>query len=407
MFLLSKIKYCNDLMEETAMGYKISFWNYEKTGKIEPKHAVKDWKDAGINLAMTFEYDSLTDSSDLMSALLDECEKNEIKVILCDKRYRYETYALLGEKAFREQVKLAIKEFGNHPSVYGYHVGDEPTKDSWANAKEAFKIVQEEGVGKKAFINMWPTWTTPDFDELLGTNIDGFFKKIEEFIIYTKAEILSFDCYSQCAYSDKANGIDNFIRNLQRYYEVAKKTGVELFVSLLSVGHWNMRVPTQDDVRWQMNVSAAHGATGLFWFYFYQRHLEDNYREGPINCFGEKTDAFNKISFQDRLFMEYYAGALEGLTLDYVSYYNGAYANGKKFEPNAELKLLQTEVNECPICVTRWLDKGGKVKYTFVNMSQEMPTRLVMNFEGELSVRNGKRWLAPGQLLFVDAERFI
>ena len=387
--------------------YKICFWNYEKIGKISAAHAVRDWKDAGMNFAMSFEYNSACDKPELMLELLDECLANGIQLIICDKRFRFETYAQVGESAFRKGVQEAVKEFGSHNATYAFHVGDEPNKDTWEAARAAFKIVQEESNGKKAFINMYPTWTTPDFEDLLGMTIPEYMEALTEFIIDTKAEMLSFDCYSQCTYSDKAAGIDNFIRNLRLYSEVAKKTGVELFVSILSVGHWNMRVPTQDDIRWQVNICVAHGASGLFWFYFYQRYLEDNYREGPINCFGERTATYDKISFQNRFFALNYAQRLEALTHEKVSYFGGDFGGCERFEEDEELRSLQTEVNECPICVTRWRNAEGKACYSFVNASQEFPTRLVLDFKGWLSANNGKRWLAPGQILIVDEHGIV
>ena len=42
--------------------FKISFWNYVKMGVLEAKKAVADWKDAGFNLAMTFEYNAEKDN---------------------------------------------------------------------------------------------------------------------------------------------------------------------------------------------------------------------------------------------------------------------------------------------------------------------------------------------------------
>ena len=36
--------------------YKISMWNYVDAGVMDAERAVRDWKDAGINLPMSFEY---------------------------------------------------------------------------------------------------------------------------------------------------------------------------------------------------------------------------------------------------------------------------------------------------------------------------------------------------------------
>ena len=108
--------------------YKICFWNYEKIGKISAQHAVRDWKDAGMNVAMSFEYNNACDKPELMLELLDECLANGIQLIICDKRFRFETYAQVGAENFRKGVQEAVKEFGAHEATYAFHVGDEPTK---------------------------------------------------------------------------------------------------------------------------------------------------------------------------------------------------------------------------------------------------------------------------------------
>lgn len=387
--------------------YKISFWNYEKMGVIEAKKAVQDWQDAGFNLAMTFEYRAERDNPADMVELLDECQKKNIQAIVCDKRTRFATYIEVGEEAFRAGVKKVVEEFGWHPAVYGFHVGDEPAKNTWEAAISSFRIVKEEAKGKKGFINMFSTWTTPDCADVVGANYEEYEAKVLDFIQRAGADVVSFDCYSQCMYTDRDFEQGDFLRNMRMFANVAKQTNAELFVSLLSVGHWNYRVPTQDDIRWQLNMAAAHGATGMFWFYFYQRLLEENYREGPINLFGERTHMFDKISFQNRFFMKYYAEKLEDCKVDDISYFHKTYGGYPMFTGKHELKVIEALVNPGSVCVTRWLNKEGKVRYTLVNADRELPTRIRLEFEGELAGQSEKRWLAPGQLIYVDENGIV
>ena len=387
--------------------FKISFWNYEKMGVIEAKKAVADWQDAGFNLAMTFEFRAEQDDPADMVELLDECERKGIQAIVCDKRTRYARYMEVGEEAFRAGVKQVVKEFGSHPAVFGFHVGDEPNGEAWESAINAFKIVRTEAKGKKGFINMFSSWVTPECPSVIGTPLEEYEDKVVDFVRRSGADIVSFDCYAQCMYTDRDFEQDEFLRNLRMFASAAKRTGAELYVSLLSVGHWNYRVPTQDDIRWQLNMAVAHGATGMFWFYFYQRLIEENYREGPINLFGERTEMFNKISFQDRLFFKYYAERLEDYRVDDVSYFRRTYGGYPKFTPAHELKVIETLVNNESICVSRWVNESGKVKYTLVNAGRELPTRIRVEFEGALASRNGSYWMAPGQMLIFGEDGVI
>ena len=384
--------------------FKISFWNYVKMGVLEAKKAVADWKDAGFNLAMTFEYNAEKDNPKEMLELLDECQAKGIQAIVCDKRTRYSHYMEVGEEAFRAGVKKAVEEFGYHDAVYGFHVGDEPNGEAWESAISAFKIVKEEAKGKKGFINMFSSWVTPECPSVIGTSIEEYEDKVVDFVHRSGADIVSFDCYAQCMYTDRDFEQDEFLRNLHMFASAAKRTGTQLFVSLLSVGHWNYRVPNEDDIRWQLNMAVAHGATGMFWFYFYQRLIEENYRGGPINLFWERTPMFDKISFQDRLFMKYYAPRLDGYKVDEVSYFRRTYGGYPRFAGDKELKVIETVLNNESICVSRWLNEDGKAKYTLVNVGRELPTRIRVEFEGELAKHNGKYYLAPGQMLIFDEE---
>ena len=154
-------------------------------------------------------------------------------------------------------------------------------------------------------------------------------------------------------------------------------------------------------------MAAAHGVTGIFWFYFYQRLLEENYREGPINLFGERTPTFDRMSFQNRFFMKYYADKLADCRVDDISYFRKAYGGYPTFTGKYELKVIETLVNNCSLCVTRWKNVDGKVRYTIVNVSRELPTRIRLEFEGSLAEQSKKCWLAPGQLLFIDEDGIV
>ena len=50
------------------------------------------------------------------------------------------------------------------------------------------------------------------------------------------------------------------------------------------------------------------------------------------------------------------------------------------------------------------MNEEGKAKFTLVNVGREMPTRIRVEFEGELAKNNGKYYLAPGQMLVFDEE---
>lgn len=69
--------------------YPMGFWNYTQSGQLGPKD-VEDWKDCGMNLVLSPEYDSRVHHKEDMLALLDACEERGIQMILCDPPHSME-----------------------------------------------------------------------------------------------------------------------------------------------------------------------------------------------------------------------------------------------------------------------------------------------------------------------------
>ena len=239
----------------------------------------------------------------------------------------------------------------------------------------------------------------------MGTDIEGYKKNLIDFVRETGSKMISFDAYTQCAYTKKEYNKGEFIRNLQLFSEVAKETGTELFVSVLSAGHWNYRVPSEDDIRWQLGVCVAHGATGIFWFLFYQRFLDENYRGMPINLFGERTHMYDVLSYENRVFMKYYSDKLQRCNLDSVSYHGEPL--GKPFKGDDEIISVKNVVNDCSVCISRWIKDDGKHAYTFVNADMELPVRIEVRFGGAFIKQSRMLWLAPGQIIYIDEEDMV
>lgn len=389
------------------MQYEISFWNYQPVGFKDEKEAVAEWKDAGITLPMTFEFDpSLHDKARLLR-LLDECGRAGMRAIVCDARTRYHRLREVGEERFRADVAAAVADFGSHPAVFGFHVGDEPDKQNWEYAVTAYRIVREAAPQLTPFLNMFPYWED-GFDRTVGPKSpEEYTELLVDFIRRSGATLLSFDSYGQCAYFDREYYQDCHILNFRIFGEAARRTSVRLFVSLLSVGHWSYRVPTQDDIRWQLYTAVAHGATGIHWFSFYQATLDGNYRENPVDLFGKRTRTFDAVLYEDRVFLRYFAETLSQCTWKWVRYFSSAQGGFPLFAEDDTLLSVEVIVHEAPVAITRWEDKDGDPVFTFVNMHREYPTKLRLTFGGKLAPRGCDVWIVPGQMVYIDKERMI
>lgn len=385
--------------------FSLGFWNYVEMGILKNKNAVSDWKELGLNLAMSFEFDYKKHKKQQMIDLLNQCKKNGLKVIICDSRTNFRNYKKLGPMLFTEEVRQAYKDFGSHPAVFGFHIGDEPLKDDFEASINAYNIVKEEMPSLTPFINLFPYFLDESFEDLLGCKKENYQEKIEYFLEKTHANVLSYDCYSQCATFEKDIYLEMYFKNLKIFSEACKKYGAQLFTSLLSVGHWAYRVPTEDDLRWQISTAIAHNCVGLLWFFIYERDLDGSYRMSPIDCFYNKTSTFDSLKRQNNIFAKYFAPLLEEYNFVDVQHFGHCYGGFDKFKASQLLKNIEVVINPEPFSISYFKNKNNEDCVVIVNMSQENPSCIKPEFTGDFAKYNVNHWFAPGQMMVFTKDR--
>ncbi len=374
--------------------FPIGFWNYVPCGKIDEKQAASDWAELGMNLAMSFDYFSPADK-DYMLKSLDAAHENGIKVIVCDCRTNWKNYAAKGEKEFRRDVEQAKNDFGTHPAFYAFHVGDEPDKNSWKDMLAATKIVAEIS---NPFVNHFP-YFDEDFVERVGVNHAGFTELLRGAVNATGIKVLCYDCYTQCFIHGREEGVDNYFKNLNNFYSVAKSCGVPMWTTLLSVGHWSFAVPTEDELRWQISTAVAHGAKGLLWFYVYGRFLESSYRQSPFDQYYRRTATFESLARQNKLFTDYFAPRMaEAELLD--TFHAGRAYGGSRLYYDGCIKDFELSSRQYgnPLILSRFVGKDGKEFIFAVNNSQNDVERIKGSYRG----KRFDNWFAPGQSVIID-----
>lgn len=377
--------------------YKMGLWNYVQTGVIPPDAAVKDWEDLAFNLVMSFEFDfEKHDKKEFMKGL-DLCAQKNIKVIVCDKRTCWSSYTAHGEEHFRKEVGEAVKDFAYHPAVFGFHIGDEPGARQMDDMIKAYRIVKSAAPHLSPFVNFLPLWEEDNFKDTLGVETDGYKDLLNRVVKEAKIELLCYDYYGQCAYFEKEKSEALYFKNLKIFGEVARENNIPLFTSLLSVGHWSLRCPTEDDIKWQISTSVAMGVTGILWFFIYERTLDGSYRVPPVDLFWERTETFNYLSRQNRTFMRYHAPRLENSDYDKTYALDIPYAGLPLFEGGYGIEKIERVVNaNAPLLLSHF--KGKEEKLLLVNADRENPVRVKMIFSEDSDKKSFDVWMAPGQM---------
>ena len=257
--------------------FPMGFWNYTRTEEMLPS-CVKDWVDAGMTLAMSPEYNPEKTSPKRLQVILDAAAEAGIAVIVCDKRAHWSSLSA-GEEQARHGFQEALHDFGSHPAVFGFHVGDEPRPKDFADACRMQKIQKECAPHLVPFCNLFPWF--PGAERLVEYSAWSLY--LDDYAKKARPDLICYDCYSQMNPPDQPWAWDMYFRNLREYWEASLRSEIPYWTTLLSVGHFQYRCPTEDDLRWQVNTAVAHGAKGLLWFFLYKRKTKENNRNAQID----------------------------------------------------------------------------------------------------------------------------
>lgn len=383
---------------------KFGFWNYIESG-VFGKEAVKDWVDLGCNLPMSFTYDPERHDKRDMLDILDECERYGLKLIVCDKRTHFRTLRDIGKEEFISGVKAAKADFASHPAIFGFFVGDEPTFDEVDLFVDTIKIVLEEMPDLIPFGNLLPYWGGgSDYDMDIGAEEPVHTAAVEKILGESKIPLIAYDQYSQCLQSDRnvECGVNSYFYVLDKYFEITKKYGIPFYASLLAVGHWSYRLPSEEDIRWQIYTALAHGARGIIWFHLYQYGVGTSYVGNPmIGSKRMRTPTFDAIARQQYIFNEFYRDVFDKVTLEKVYHVGQIYDPTKRMCEDDVLTSVKGD-RSYPTIVSYYREIDSDKRWlSIVNASQKFANKITLKF------KNGKIsefWLAAGEMKLMEIE---
>ncbi len=354
----------------------MGFWNYTQTGDLTPDD-VADWEDCGMNLVLSPDFDPAAHKKEDMLAMLDACERRGIRMILSDKRTNWHG-AHADEAGYRARFAAALEDFGAHPAAFGFHIGDEPVEKDVPDCIAAYRIQSEMAPHLTPFLNFNP-WHE-NINILL--NARDYTQWLTDFAKASGAKMLCYDCYYQM--NPEEDGVERYFRNLKIFSDACAASGVPYWTTLLSVGHFRYRCPTEDDIRWQLSTAAASGCKGILWFFFYERVPFVNYRNPPIDEFGEKTRTYYDLRRQVKRFLNQHAGLLSTLTLDRAYHMGKTYGGFRAFEKGVDPLVSDlTSTDYVPLMLSVFKDADGREYCCVVNLSQTKNTQFKLHIPGE------------------------
>ena len=354
--------------------FPIGCWSYARFDQVGPE-AVKDYTDCGLTIVQTPRFKSGTDHPETMISFLDACYDAGIKAIVCDDRTYFWIWDQVGgADGYRKSVEAAVKDFGNHPAVFGFHAGDEPNAPLAQRAFQSSAIHKEVAPHLSPFLNLGPYG--PGTCEWVGYKDYNDF--LADYVRIGRPDYLCFDVYWQLLPEDE--GREDYFGCLKMYSDAARLHSLPVWITPLSVGHYRYRRPTEDLFRWQVNTAAAHGLTGLCWFFFYMRDPHDNYQVPPIDEHWERTETFEWLSRVNRTFLNWHAPVLMDLSLDNVYHAGKVWAGYPELDDNS--RLVHHIEGRLPLIISEFKDRRGRDYVAVVNNSQTDNDQAVIRWRG-------------------------
>lgn len=387
----------------------MSFWNYDDFDGYDIPGIVKEWKDTEFNLGMTFLYYPNTGKKAAMLQLLDECHKNGIQAIICDSRTHFHNLQAKGEEQFRQDLQQSIEDFGHHPAAFAFYVGDEPTISNWEYAKQSVRIIEEVSP-IPAFVNFLPHWTGDDYKGVMGCDCDEYEQKIDSFIKESGLQIVAYDCYACMNVHHQKAEMDMYFKNLALFTRVARENHVPCWCSSLCMAHWDYRIPTLADMRWQVNTALAYGVTGIQWFAVFDKKRDPNDVEiitlnAPYNRYGERTQTWRDMRDVNGETQARFADIVPTLTWLHSWHYGNTYGETRYWYDGVDDILIHFDTRyKDDALISKFVDDEGNYHFLFVNTNQNVSNEVRVGFSEPYTKYNRSVWLPVGHAFWVKLE---
>lgn len=188
----------------------------------------------------------------------------------------------------KAKIDALVKEFGHHPALAGYFLGDEPGASLFPGIADVVKYVREKDPTHQVFVNLFPNYAstqqlgTATYDEYLRS----FTKQVQPFT-------LSYDHYNMTSGGDG----NLYFPNLQAARTVAAEADIPFWQIVQVVQFGSQRNLTQGELRYQAMQTLVYGGKGLMWFTYWQPYMDHSFdwKHSIINTDGTRDPHYGMV----------------------------------------------------------------------------------------------------------------
>ena len=200
-------------------------------------------------------------------------------------------------------VEACMQPYRDHRIFYGIQLRDEPAYTYFRAIGELFRSVRRVRPGTFVQCNLLPLGPLRMMHRQYpnGRNLmDRFKAYLTQFVQETKSGYIMYDHYP---IEEKDEFERYYLAGLQIAGEVCKEQGVDFYMVIQSFGMYNQgqpyfRLPTEEEIRYQVNMALGFGLQQLSYFTYWTKQDNDFKNEfyangqAMITREGEKTDTY-------------------------------------------------------------------------------------------------------------------
>ncbi len=219
--------------------------------------------------------------------MLDYCQKVGLKAMISDGRM---VYSIDNKAANKAALDAIVKDYSDHPALYGYFIADEPGAGAYPGLRDVVAYLKEKDPKHVSFINLLPTFArelgvlgTPTYEAYVG----DYARIVRPFAI-------SYDDYHLTNHGDR----EDWFENLATVRKVSLESKIPFWNIILAVQHGDYRNLTAPELRFEAMQTLAFGGKGLLWFTYWSPAGMDQTTEwhhAIINPDGSKDPHYNMI----------------------------------------------------------------------------------------------------------------
>jgi hypothetical protein len=186
----------------------------------------------------------------------------------------------------RRLVQLMLNDYTPFAAFAGFDVYDEPAPAKFPTVGAVNALIRELAPTRLPYSNLIPG------------NGPGYAGFVKSFIDVAHPPVLSFDRYPILN-----SGLDiNYFDNWAIIRRAGLAAGIPTWVYIQSVKFQNRVVPTEAQLRWQINISLAYGAKGILYFTYWtpEPARGENFESAIITPDGKRTPLYDAAARVNR-----------------------------------------------------------------------------------------------------------